>query len=47
LFVTVTPANPGWPHDAVAGFALTVRCGPSPAAPPDHREVTRRNRTRP
>jgi fatty-acyl-CoA synthase len=47
LVVTVTRADPGRVRDAVAGFALTVRCGPSPAAPPDHREVTRRNRTRP
>ena len=32
LVVTVTGADPGRVRDAVAGFALTVRCGPSPAA---------------
>jgi fatty-acyl-CoA synthase len=32
LIVTVTGADPGRIRDAVAGFALTVRCGPSPAA---------------
>ena len=31
LVVTVTGADPGRVRDAVAGFALTVRCGPSPA----------------
>jgi len=30
LVVTVTGADPGRVRDAVAGFALTVRCGPSP-----------------
>ena len=35
LVVTVTGADPGRVRDAAAGFALTVRCGPSPApAPP-------------
>ena len=32
LIVTVTGADPGRVRDAVAGFALTVRTGPSPAA---------------
>ena len=32
LIVTVTGADPGQVRDAVAGFALTVRSGPSPAA---------------
>jgi fatty-acyl-CoA synthase len=32
LVVTVTGADPGRVHDAVAGFALTVRCGTSPAS---------------
>ena len=32
LVVTVTGADPDRVRDAVAGFALTVRCGP-PAAP--------------
>src|SRR5208283_3504918 len=32
LAVTVTGADPDRVQDAVAGFALTVRCGPSPAA---------------
>ena len=32
LVVTVTGADPGQVRDAVAGFALTVRSGPSPAA---------------
>ena len=32
LVVTVTGADPGRVRDAVAGFALTVRSGPSPAA---------------
>ena len=32
LVVTVTGADPGRVRNAVAGFALTVRCGPSPAA---------------
>ena len=31
LVVTVTGADPGRVRDAVAGFALTVRCGPPPA----------------
>ena len=31
LVVTVTGANPVRVRDAVAGFALTVRCGPPPA----------------
>jgi fatty-acyl-CoA synthase len=31
LVLTVTGADPGWVRDAVAGFALTVRSGPSPA----------------
>jgi fatty-acyl-CoA synthase len=31
LIITVTGADPGRVRDAVAGFALTVRCGPSPA----------------
>jgi fatty-acyl-CoA synthase len=31
LVVTVTGADPGQVRDAVAGFALTVRCGPSRA----------------
>jgi fatty-acyl-CoA synthase len=31
LVVTVTGAGPGRVRNAVAGFALTVRCGPSPA----------------
>ena len=29
--MTVTGADPGRVRDAVAGFALTVRSGPSPA----------------
>ncbi len=32
LVVTVTGADPGRVRDAVAGFALTVRSGPSPSA---------------
>jgi len=32
LVITVTGADPGRARDAVAGFALTIRCGPSPAA---------------
>jgi fatty-acyl-CoA synthase len=32
LVVTVTGADPGQVRDAVAGFALTIRTGPSPAA---------------
>jgi len=32
LVVTVTGADPDRVQDAVAGFALTVRCGPPPAA---------------
>jgi len=32
LVVTVTRADPGRVRDAVAGFALTIRSGPSPAA---------------
>ena len=31
LVLTVTGADPDRVRDAVAGFALTVRCGPSPA----------------
>ena len=31
LVVTVTGADPGRVRNAVAGFALTVRSGPSPA----------------
>jgi len=30
LVLTVTGADPGQVRDAVAGFALTIRCGPSP-----------------
>jgi len=45
LVVTVTGADPGRIRDAVAGFALTVRYGPSPA-PHTAREVTRRKGTR-
>ena len=32
LVLTVTGADPDRVRDAVAGFALTIRCGPSPAA---------------
>jgi fatty-acyl-CoA synthase len=32
LILTVTGADPGRVRDAVAGFALTIRTGPSPAA---------------
>ena len=32
LVLTVTGADPDRVRDAVAGFALTVRCGPSTAA---------------
>ena len=32
LVITVTGADPGRVRDAVAGFTLTVRCGPSPGA---------------
>jgi hypothetical protein len=32
LFLTVTGADPDRVHEAVAGFALTIRTGPSPAA---------------
>ena len=32
LVITVTGADPGQVRDAVAGFTLTVRCGPSPGA---------------
>ena len=45
LVVTVTGADPGRVRDAVAGFALTVRTGPSPA-PQTARQVTRRKGTR-
>ncbi len=31
LVLTVTGADPGRVRDAVAGFALTIRCGPSPS----------------
>ena len=31
LVVTVTGADPGRVRDAVAGFALTIRTGPTPA----------------
>jgi fatty-acyl-CoA synthase len=31
LVLTVTGADPGQVRDAVAGFALTIHCGPSPA----------------
>jgi fatty-acyl-CoA synthase len=31
LVVTVTGADPGRVRNAVAGFALTIRCGPAPA----------------
>jgi len=31
LVLTVTGADPGRVRDAVAGFALTIRCGPPPA----------------
>jgi fatty-acyl-CoA synthase len=34
LVVTVTGADPGRVRDAVAGFAVTVRCGPPPAGQP-------------
>ena len=34
LVLTVTGADPGRVRDAVAGFALTVRCGPSPCPRP-------------
>ena len=34
LVVTVTGADPGRVRDAVAGFALTIRCGPPPPRPP-------------
>ncbi len=44
--VTVTGADPGRVRDAVAGFTLTVRSGPSPGSP-DRPEVTRRKGTRP
>ena len=46
LVVTVTGADPGQAREAVAGFALTIRTGPSPV-PADHRDVTRRKGTRP
>ena len=46
LVVTVTGADPGRVRDAVAGFALTVRCGPSDGLP-DRREMTRRKEPRP
>jgi fatty-acyl-CoA synthase len=34
LVLTVTGADPDRVHDAVAGYALTVRPGPSPAPSP-------------
>jgi fatty-acyl-CoA synthase len=34
LVLTVTGADPDRVRDAVAGFALTVRCGPTAASPP-------------
>jgi len=40
LVLAVTGADPDRVRDAVAGFALTVRCGPATA--PDRREMTRR-----
>jgi fatty-acyl-CoA synthase len=46
LVVTVTGADPGRVRDALAGFTLTVRSGPSPA-PPDRCDVTRGRETRP
>jgi fatty-acyl-CoA synthase len=46
LVIAVTGADPGRVREAVAGFALTVRCGPSPA-PPVRPEMTRRKGTRP
>ena len=45
LVVTVTGADPGRVRDTVAGFALTVRSGPSPALQTTP-EVTRRKGTR-
>ena len=44
LVVTVTGADPGRVRAAVAGFALTIRCGPPPAS--QTAAVTRRE-TRP
>ena len=46
LVIIVTGADPGRVREAVAGFALTIRTGPSPV-PADHRDVTRRKGTRP
>ena len=43
LVLTVTGADPDRVHDAVAGYALTVRPGPSPApspAPSDPQKAT-------
>src|SRR5579859_1377893 len=45
LVLAVTGADPDRVRDAVAGFALTVRCGP--AAPPDHRDLTPQKGPRP
>src|SRR5271167_4451631 len=44
LVVTVTGADPGRVRDAVAGFALTVRCGPSPAPRPPRNDPQRGTR---
>jgi len=46
LVLTVTGADPDRVRNAVAGFALTVRCGPA-AAPPDHRDLTPQKGPRP
>ncbi len=44
LVVAVTGADPGRVRDAVAGFALTVRCGPSPAPRPPRSDPQRGTR---
>jgi fatty-acyl-CoA synthase len=44
LVVTVTGADPGQVRTAVAGFALTVRCGPSPAPRPARNDPQKRTR---
>ncbi len=44
LVVTVTGADPGQVRTAVAGFALTVRCGPSRAPRPARNDPQKRTR---
>jgi FAD binding domain len=45
LVITVTGADPGRVRDAVAGFALTLHTGPSPAHRPPRRDPQKGNTT--